>query len=373
MHQCKKIKKRRIVFLAFLFLVLFSFLMIKKNYKIQYTVEEVLVIEQYDKKEKKYKFTFQKENQEFYVEFPNVYVPSKRLIQRVEVNNKEDTICILPSSSKLHLYPLCNKNGEYISYHLIKDEDLIPKAYEKEIEYMEKNYNNFKSYALNHKKYYLWNYEGFTVLSSKEEKQIKLFKKDVYNIPLTVQVGNYLLMADYDSQYEFSKFYVINMTNDKIRELTLSNPISFDSYFLGVTNKKAYLVDKKSKTEYEIYPKRLLIDKISSNHQGRILKDDVWEPIGMNRLVNTEMAFTNKDDSRFQLENQTLYQIEGNTKTRLSNNKVKEIVFDDNNTVYYLSDEKLYSYNNQEGEGLVLSNFEWNFNYKNMIYICKDE
>ncbi len=48
---------------------------------------------------------------------------------------------------------------------------------------------------------------------------------------------------------------------------------------------------------------------------------------------------------------------------------VKEIVYSTEDTVYYLEGDTLYYYNDSDGEVLVISNFEWNFNYKNMIFI----
>ena len=40
-----------------------------------------------------------------------------------------------------------------------------------------------------------------------------------------------------------------------------------------------------------------------------------------------------------------------------------------NKDIYYLKDDELYHYNPIEGEELLLSYFEWNFNLENMIFI----
>ena len=55
----------------------------------------------------------------------------------------------------------------------------------------------------------------------------------------------------------------------------------------------------------------------------------------------------------------------------VTNKDVDKIINENNNTIYYLVDEKLYMYNNIYGEILLISNFEWNFNNTNMIYLYK--
>lgn len=369
MRKLNKIKKKNVFLFLLLFFILFYGFFRSKSYEVEYTLNDVSIKESFDKKEKLYTFYFQTKEKEFFVQIPHKYIHKKELVQKIEVKEKENTLCILPTSSKLDIEPLCMQNEEYISFHLIEDEEIIPKSLKKEINYEEKTYKNMTLYALNNKKYYIWNYEGFDIITNKEQKEIKLFKEDIYNIPLTIQVEKNIVIADYDSKYAFQKFYVIDTKKDKVRELVLEKEISYDSYFLGTSSKRAYLVDKKNKIEYEIYPKRLLIESITNNNQGRILKEDVWEPINMNVLASNETYFTHKEITTFKIENNQLYKVQGDYKTRISNHNVKEIVSTNEDTVYYLVDEKLYYYNDSDGEVLVLRNFEWNFNYKNMIYI----
>lgn len=367
----KSIKiKKRTVFLSILFVfVLFYGIIRSKNYEIEYTLNDIRVVEKYNKKEHIYEFSLFKGETEFYFAFPHGYVHKKKLLNSIDIKEKEDILCLLPESEQLSVYPQCLQNDTFISYHLVEDKNIIDDTYQKEIMYEEKTFNNINIYALNDKKYYIWNYEGFYVISNKEEKEIKLFKEDIYNIPLTIKVGSYLLMADYDEKYAFQKFYVINTKNDKVRELNLEKEIAFNSYFLGTTDKKAYLVDKKNKNEYEIYPKRLLSESIVNNNQGRILNNDKWEPISLNDLVNKENSFTYKKLTQYLLEENVLYKMQGDVKTKLSNKTVKEIVYSTEDTVYYLEGDTLYYYNDSDGEVWVISNFEWNFNYKNMIFI----
>ena len=53
----------------------------------------------------------------------------------------------------------------------------------------------------------------------------------------------------------------------------------------------------------------------------------------------------------------------------LTNLDVKAIISCNDEIVYYLSNDSLYSYDEQNGNVLLLSNFDWKFNYLNRIFI----
>lgn len=368
MHKLKKIKKRKLLFI-FLLLLLFYVFFHSKNYEKEYFIGDTKVIEKFNKKESVYEFYFYTKEKEFFAAFSHKYFLSKKLVKEVEIKEKDNNFCIIPKSNKINFYPLCLQNDRLISYHLINNEELDFSSFKKEIEFRENSFNSITMYNLNNKKYYIWNYDGFLILSDKEQKKVKLFQEDVYNIPLTIKVGNKLLIANYDSKYEFNTLYILDSKKDKAREMNLGKMISFDSYFLGATNKKAYLVDKKNKKEYEIDPKKLKLKSIVADNQGKIIKNSLWESISINSLVNNEDKFTYQRITNFKIENDILYKVENGYQTKLSEKKVKDIIYQDQNTIYYLVEDKLYYYNDDSGEILALSNFEWNFNYKNLIYI----
>lgn len=342
MVQYKKIKKKKLFFVGLVIFALFYGIFCSKNYEVDYIVNGVHVLEKFNKKEKTYTFLFQTKEKEFLIIIPHSYIHSKKLVKEMEVKEKENILCLLPKSNKLTFYPLCMQNEELISYHLVNDEELVPSSYKKEISYEEKEYKKMKLYFLNNKKYYIWNYEGFDVISNSEQKEIKLFKEDVYNIPLSIKTNQNLVIADYDSQYNFTKFYVVNSKNDKVNEFSSKAEIFFDSYFLGTEDNKAYLVDKKNKKEYVLDLKRLRIENITKNNQGKILNSGAWEQISIQNLVNNENKFIYQGVTQFKIENNTLYKVEENYQTRVSDQNVKDIVYKEKDTVYYLVEDKLY-------------------------------
>ncbi len=357
-----KLKKKIILFVFFFFVLVFFFLFHSRNYEIEYNRDSVQVEERFMKKEKVYEFIFHYNEKDFIQRIPNSYISSKKLVKSIEIKEVEEAICLIPSSKKLNMTPVCLKDNEQLSPHLVLKEE------ETEI-HPQDTYENITIYNLNQKSYLLWNYKGFYKIDSKKKENISLFENDTYSLSLVEQVGNYLILADYDQKYEFQKFYVLNSKNGKIKELSLKEALPFDSYFLGVFKNKAYLIDKKNKQEYKINPKKLEIEKISKKNIGKLYTNNAWESLSMDILASNEKKFTYDKWISYQVENNTLYAIINTYKVKLSNQKVKEIVYFEEDTVYYLVEDKLYCYNPEDGEIVLLSNFEWNFNYKNMVFI----
>ena len=65
--------------------------------------------------------------------------------------------------------------------------------------------------------------------------------------------------------------------------------------------------------------------------------------------------------------------LENSTRKKISDKEIKEIVAALDNKVYYISGCSLYYYTEATGEVEVMTFFEWNFNYKNMIFIMKEK
>ena len=89
----------------------------------------------------------------------------------------------------------------------------------------------------------------------------------------------------------------------------------------------------------------------------------------LTKLINNELKFTNNSIINYKLEDNTLYLIIDNKKIKISNENIKQIIHTNSNIVYYLSENKLYSYEYLKDETLLLKYDEWNFNYNNHIFI----
>lgn len=365
----KNKKKIRLLLVIFVIFFLFYLILHKKSYEIKYSKSNFEITEKYDKKNKLYSFKFKGENKEFFVKIENKYIRKKKLINEIQIKKDDNTLCIIPKSKKLNMYPLCYQNDQLISYHQIKNKELISDSYFKKIKNKKSTFKKIKINNLNDNKYYIWNYKGFYVIDGENNTEINLFDKDIYNIPLATSTNKYLFIPDYNSNYNFNKGYIINSKNNKIKELETKEDISFESYILGNIKNKIYLMDKKNKKEYEINSKRIAINEISKKNKGKIYEKDEWKEISINKLSSKETNFSIYKPYDYQIIDKKLYLCEENFKTLISDLEVKEIIKIDKDTVYYLVDNKLYYYNPQDGEVLVMTYFEWNFNYKNMIFI----
>ena len=362
----KKYYKLKLILLILIIIIGIYILIKPKSYEITYDLNGIAITENYHKSAKTYTFTYQIEDYKFIMNIQHKYFHSKKLIDNITLSRNDTTICLIPESKKINTYILCNENGEYLDPELITDKSLIPETSKEIIN--PTPYENLNLYNLQDKKYLIWNYRGFYLLSKAQNQKINLFNEDIYSIPLATKVNKYLVIPNYEEKYNFNKFYVIDTSNGKVRDFNLTKTISSDSYILGINNNRLYLVDKKNEKEYELYPKRLIMDTISNNNRGKIIENGKWTSITLNKLTNSENKFTYDNITSYSLINNNLYEIVADYQTLLSKN-VSKVITNIDNTVYYLKEDKLYSYNHYTGEVLIMQNFEWNFNNDNTIFI----
>ena len=364
-----KIDKFRLIALIVIIILFIHSVFHSRNYQQTYNVSGIEVTESYNKKTKYYTLTFNYNEQNYITKIKHKYISNHKLVKDIAVNQDDNTTCLIPISNKLDTYPICKQNEEYISYYLVNNKDLVSNYLQENTESNPTTFSKLTLYNLNNHKYLIWNYKGFYLVTPNKTEEITLFNEDIYAIPLASQVKNYFVIPNYAEKYNFSKFYVVDINKFKVKELNLKNSISYEAYILGSFNNKVYLVDKKNQKEYEIYPKRLVIDNIISKNQGKIVENDEWTKITLNKLVTQENSFTTYQEIKYLIENDNLYEILDSQKILITKDKVKTIVATLDNTVYYLKEDKLYCFNENDGEVLIMQNFEWNFNYENMIFI----
>lgn len=360
----KKINKL-ITFVTILLVLFITFLIIifkPYSYTKIYNIDEFKITEEYNKRLKYYKYVIEKDNKLYSYIIDSKYYNKRNLINDITYINIENEECILPKSNKLLFYPLCSKDNEIYTYNLSNIKDLY--SY-KEIKELNDEYNKIRINYLNNKKYLIYNYKGFYLLDNK--KEIKLFNKDIYNLELIYEFNNNLIVPDYNNNYYFNKLFIINMINGKISELKLDTNISFNSVFLGDYKNDIYLLDKKEEKEYKINikKKKVLETDFTILNNNKLIKTN------FRNIVNNSLVFNKDTIYNYEIIDNYLYQIIDNINIKLSNKKVNKIIKNDNDTVYYLVEDNLYMYNNINGEILLLTNFEWNFNNTNMIFITK--
>ena len=362
--------KRRFYLLCLVLLIvilgLYNFFKVK-NYTVFYYVDEVKVEESYNKNQKSYLYKFNYDNQDFVWAFKKDYNWQKRMVKQINVLQNEEETCLLIQSNQLKFYPLCQKNGEQISYLLASDRmkqnfNVEKIAFNEE----ENKVNDITVYNYFYHHFYIWNYRGFDYLSEDKEKKIELFDEDIYDPKLIVQTDNYILIPDYSFDYYFSKVFLINDTNEKVITWDLKKQIYFDSKILGIIDDEIYLLDNHENIEWKVNLKKRKVEKIGTKNKDGLFLENDWLKLSLNKIAQKNQ-FEGLNAINFISENGLKAKIYDKTII-LKNEDVKIIGFK-NDKVYYLIKDILYEYNLNFGEIKLLSKFEWNFNNQNMIYI----
>ncbi len=322
------------------------------------------VEEKYNKDEKLYIFNLSKDEVKYPFIINSKYIRERNLIDKIDIKENGNEICVLPISSKIKFYPVCSDGKDLYAYNISKQDDEFYKI--KKIKEINDNYKKIDINYLKDHKYLIYNYKGYYLISDKNKKDIKLFDKDNYNINLVYKLDKYLLVADYNSDYYFNKFYLINSDNGKVTEIEMEYDISFDSVFLGDYKNKIYLLDKKEEKEYVINIKKQKVLEIDY----QIVKNNKLVKTTYNKIINNNLNFLFNIDKYYTIEDNVLYKLVEDKKIKVTNRGVDRIVDYIDGTVYYLSEEDLYMYNEYNGEVLLLTNFEWNFN-NNGVFIIK--
>ena len=362
----KKLRQFIIVALSLIIIYLIIYLT-PRNYEYDYKINGFNIKEKYIKKDKEYLFTIKKNDKIYKTIGVSKYTPDRKLINGIKEFNNEDTNCIIIDSKIIANNKLCTKDNELISSSLT---NIIPGKY---INKKQDNYQKYKNIKINldDKTYLIWNYNSFIKINETEKKQIKIFDNDIYNLEIMAKVDKYLVIADYDQKYNYNKLIRLNLKNNKIDEINLKNDISFESRILGVYKNKIYLLDEKNKKEYEINVKKKKINIVSKSDFGVIYKDNKQVKTKISKIINDNIKFTSNNYYDYVIENENLYLKIKNIseKIKISNLSIKNIVYQNNEEVYYITDDKLYKYDFTYGNQEIFSNFEFNFNYENMVVI----
>ena len=366
----KKIKLKpevRLYLIIVLVVLLILFFFIPKNYTKKYKKNDYQIVETYNKKTKRYSLNISKDDKVYEYNFTSKYL-GKKLIKNIETKENDNTTCIVNNLKNKENKVLCIKDGNNIDYRLVTDIELDEYKNSREVKY--NKIDGISTFDLLDKNYLIWNYNSFKYIENNNSGEIKLFNSDYYNISLATLINDYLVIPNYDAGYNYKELILINLKTKTKESWKLNYDVSFESYVLGTYKDSIYLVDKKNKVEYELNIKKRTMDVIGNeNREGKILVNNKFEKITMLKLINNIMSFTYDDDQEYILEGTKLILKTNNTKVLLSNLAVNKIVYKTNNYVYYLVRDTLYYYDQNVGEVKVMSNFEWNFNSDNVIYI----
>lgn len=378
MKKKYKLKKSAIVILVLFILlivalILFTISLFKtKSYSLEYNIDKYEINENYDNKENYYYFEITKDNFTYEFIHNSEYHKEKQLIKEIKEYNDGDYTCLTIVSNYITSYPLCSYKNQLIDYHLISDtlQEKLTDYYtpSKVVNLERENYTIYN----NNLDLLIWSYKGFNYITNNDIKFIKIFDKDIYEIPLATKINNYMLIPDYEQEHIFNKVYLLNLDTLKVEKWQLKYDISFDSYILGTNDKSIFLIDKKNQKEYELVPHKQKMRLLaSSNNKGTVYEEGNLNKVSMSKLVSKEQKFTYKQNYKYTLKNKTLYlsYLNSSNKIKVSTNNIDKIIYTKNDEVYYLIDYTLYRYSLKYGEERLISYSEWEFNSNNLIFI----
>ena len=355
-----------LIFILLLTFTVFLIILLKpRDYKIEYHISNLLVQEQFIKSNNSYLFIINYKDRQYPVVIQSNYLRKRKLIKEISLMEKDSEVC-LKSNILQETYYICSEDNT------LKTIDTMSKDFNEEYNLNNKkeqlldSYKNIKIYDKN-KNILIWNYKGFYNLSNKDE--LSIFKADNYQNKLSYQTERYLIFPNYDQKYFFTKMYIYDIETKSLSNIDFEFEISYDSYYLGTYKNKLYLIDKKNKAEYEIDINKNTISLISKDNVAKYYNGSSWQELSLTKLINNELTFIRNEVYNFILDNEKLYLKINDEKVLLTNQTVKQIVYVNKDTVYYLCKDKLYSYNYLTGEKMLLQYSELNFNYNNHIFV----
>ena len=115
----------------------------------------------------------------------------------------------------------------------------------------------------------LQNYKGIYLINKIDKiKNINIFKNDVYTNESSIVSGKYYISADYNEEYKFHDFYLVNIKNGKKSTISSDTSLSLDSYIQGTIDNDVYLFDKSNKTQYRINLKNDTVKVSGTKSEG---------------------------------------------------------------------------------------------------------
>ena len=346
---------KKIIVVLFLIVTMWIILRFPRNYIIKYKVGKYTVKEEYNRRVQGYLFTI---NNKYDAGVSNKYI-GKHVIKSIKIDKKNKD-CLNIESDKIELIPLCKNDGEQV----------VSSIYNKTKNKTSKEYKNIEIFNLNDKTVAIWNHLGYYLLSDDGNKNIKFLKEEQYYNNGAFLSNKFLITPNYDEEYEFSNFKVINLKNKKMFISKLEKKLNYNYYYLGTYKKRAYLIDKKNYKEYALNIKNGEVKDITDNNYGKLL-DEKWKDVSIKKLVNNEYKFETSKLYNYYLKDDTLYlkyyKKENNIK--VSNLIIKQIIAYNNDEVIYISDDTLYSYSPASGEIKMLTFSELSFNSYNQVFV----
>ncbi len=396
------------------FAVQIAFVFFGTGHSIHYKVNDFNIKETLTQNKKNetdnYYFEIEKDDILFNFQIMNIKQGSK-LIKEIKYFKNTNYECMIPifRIKGHHTDLVCKKDGIYYYYNTIRGND--PEIDNFAQEYVSEYVDNLEVKKENGNLYVYSNlidnhfigleyYKGIYDINKKANyKKISLFRNEKYTKELSTIVDKYYISADYDQEYDFHNFELINLETYTVSKITSNSAISLNSYIQGVVDNSLYILDKSNKKQYEINLKTKEVIEIGNESIGiKIYKDNefvngnIYEAISNNIMFNDntmDSNFNNKIYSKVEKVGNKLsgyyylYEKANNIyrvyRASIMNTNVVTYLFDTTDIdsvkyvdeyVYYIYNSEIKYFNETTGNKTVLkyNDMEYNKGLKYYVY-----
>lgn len=282
---------------SLVFLILnFGLYLLDSGHIVSYSIGNYTVKENFSSDGNEYFFVINGEDSHLSFKINYDFKKSEKVLSKLYFKEIDGYMCYLPLFG-----------GEVLTDVMCNLDDTIYYGHDLDIS---ETYEYFKKYGYDSKKYVddsdyivvsstinlykgnlpsnnylaLESYNGLTLFNGKEAS-LKLFDRDVYKKPLSIFTGKYYLVADYNSDYTFKNFYLVNIVNGDKKNIRSYDDIFFDSYIMGECEGKVYLFDKENKIQYEIDLENEEVNQVGDRDNIKFYNGE-WTSISLNEALN---------------------------------------------------------------------------------------
>ena len=276
------------------------------GHKVTYTTGNFKISENYDAKDNTY--VFEIKHNKFHLTFDIIadYNKASNIITKINYKKVNNYECILPifKDNKILTDMMCKKDDVVYFAHDLNDSQINEYAksmqkygYDKN-NYLDKTKKTslsstiavYQDNILENHYLALESYKGLNLYNS-GNMAVNLFDNDVYKKPLSLFTDKYYVVADYNNEYNFKIFKVVNIINGTEKEIRSYDEISFDSIIQGTVDGEIYLFDKEAKAQYKINIENETVEKVSTGNTFKYY-DGKWQEMSLSDALN-EKKFAN--------------------------------------------------------------------------------
>lgn len=410
----EKLIKLLVVLLILYFGIELSFINLNKGHNLEYKIKKddntFYIKEVYTKKRKNeinnYYFEIKLNDDIYNFQTFVDYKKANYIIKDIEYFNNDEYKCIyLKDKNEEQISDvICKKDNIQYFYNSIKGKNEELDKFVKKLKGYKKQEENLKNKIdaepitlyrdniIDNHYLYVHNYKGIYLVNKEDNvKNITMFKNDLYKNKCSILSDNYYVTVDYEEEYNFHEFKIVDILNGKKTEIISNNKISMDCYMQGTIGDEVYLFDKTNKKQYRINLKNKTVSLSGNKSKGiEIYKNGKLTTGSAYQAAKKEITFNkytvdNKLNGKeyekvekvgnklsgyyyLYLKNNNKYEV---YRVNVQNKKIMTYLFttDDVENIYY-SDNYIYFkdglyikyYNDNLGIKTLIKNTEFEFN-----------